>query len=108
MSKTAKPEENLDPFGEESPEAPNVWPEGLSPDKPWRVVRQIELPPRSRTPKSSKYELHELDVNDAIETTTAHAKNVAVAARVFSKKNPGYKFITRKLDDDTSAIVRVA
>jgi hypothetical protein len=68
----------------------------------------MELPVRSRNAKGSKYEVHELEVNDAIETTTANAKNVAVAARVFARKNPGYKFITRTLGSGTSAIVRVA
>jgi hypothetical protein len=93
---------------DEAEVATNVWPEGLSPDKPWRVVRQIELPPRSRSAKGSKYEIAELEVNDAIETTIANAKNVAVAARVFARKNPGYQFITRKVSDSLSAIVRIA
>ena len=95
---------------DEIPTAPISWPEGLTADKPWRVMRQVELPARSRAPKGSKYELHELAVNDGIQTTVANAKNVAVAARVFSKKNPemGLKFITRNLGDGTAAIVRVA
>jgi hypothetical protein len=85
------------------------WPEGLTADKPWRVVRQIELPVRSHSPKGgSKYEIHELEINDAIETTTAVAKNIGMAARQFTKRNPGYKFITRKLDEGRTAIVRVA
>jgi hypothetical protein len=78
-------------------------------DRMFRIIRQIELPPRTRIAGASKYPLHDLGINDAIETSTRNVKNVAVAARVFSKMNPGWKFITRRLaEHGKSALVRIA
>jgi hypothetical protein len=82
-------------------------PDNLLVSAEWEIVRQLELPAKTRELRGSKYPIHDLAINDAIVTSSKHARNIAVVARQFAKHNPGWRFITRSLGDDKTAVVRV-
>lgn len=70
------------------------------------VVRGVPIPPRTRVAGSSKYNFDDKQVGDGFLGDPQYVRNIGIAAREYSKRNPGVKFVTRKLPDGKMLCVR--